>query len=191
MEASRHFIPTPAGVLAWLGQPSSNDGRRLFEHLLLTGRSQPIDMPGMAAALGLTVATIARIMFALNRNQSISVLEQAPSARETWARTGLSGLTDDLVALASPGQKLLLASADGFSIARVGWSSYEAEVMANRQPRHYTTGQGEIWPLYFGSRCMYLSSDSRIDPKNRALLSLGFRLLEGCGPLANQEPLPC
>lgn len=191
METARHFIPTPAGVLSCLGQLTGGDERRFFEHILLTGRPQPIDMPGFGAALGQPVAAIARIMFALNRTQSISVLEEAPSARSTWARTGLSGLTNDLVALASPGQKLLLASDDGFSIARVGWSSYEAEVMANRRPRDYTPGHGEIWPLYLGSRCMYLSSNARIDQKNPVLLHLGYRLLQGCGPLAPKERLSC
>lgn len=191
MDTSRYLIPTPAGVLACLGQPLSSEQRRLFEHILLAGRPQPIDIPGFGAALGQPVAAIARIMFGLNRNQNVSVLEEAPSARMDWECTGLSGLINDLVALATPGQKLLVAGADGFSLARVGWSSYEADVMATRQPRDYTPGQGEIWPLYLGSRCFYLSANARIDQKNPVLLKLGYRLLRGCGPFAGEERVLC
>jgi len=191
MDTVRHLIPTPAGVLAGLGQPPGSEERRFFEHIFLAGRPLPIDMPGFGTALGLPVATIARLMFALNRTQAISVLEEAPSARLAWAHTGLSGLTNDLLGLATPGQKLLLASADGFSIARVGWSPYEADVMANRQPKDYAPNQGEIWPLYLGSRCFYLSSNAKIDRKNSVLLNFGYRLLQGCMPLAAEKRQPC
>jgi len=191
MDTSRYLIPTPAGVLACLGQPPGSEQRRLFERILLNGRPQPIDMPGWGTELGHPVAAIARILFGLNRSQSVSVLEEAPPSNLAWAHTGLNGLINDLVALATPGQKLLVASADGFSIARVGWSSYEADVMATRQPRDYTPSQGEIWPLYLGSRCFYLSANARIDQKNPALLNLGYRLLRGCGPFAGEERVPC
>ena len=181
MEKSRYIMPTPAGMLSRLGQAPGGDERRLFEHVLLTGRPQPVDMAAFGVALAMPVATIARLMFALNRTQSITVLEEAPSSRVTWAESGLAGLADDLAALAIPGQKLLLSSADGLSIARVGWTPYEADVMATRQPSDYRPSMGEIFPLYVASRCFYLSANARVDQKSPVLLNLGYRLLQAAG----------
>jgi hypothetical protein len=188
MEKSRYIMPTPAGMLSRLGVPQMSDERRLFEHVLLCGRPQPVDMAAFGVALGLSVASIARLMFALNRTQSISVLEEPPSARVAWAESGLAGLGDNLAALAIPGQKLLLSSADGLCIARVGWTAYEADVMATREPRDYQPSMGEIFPLHVGTRCFYLSANARIDQKNTVLLNLGYRLLQGCSsPPAKEQ----
>jgi len=186
LDTARHLIPSPAGVLTWLGRPVASTERRLFEHILRAGRPLPIDMHGLAAALSLPTATVARTLFALNRHQSLSVLETPAEARQSWAETGLAGLSDELAALATPGQTLLLSGADGFCIARAGWTRYEAEVMAARRPEDHRHHQGEIMPLYFGSRCFYLSANARIDLKNPALLRLAHRLLTGCGPLAEE-----
>lgn len=190
-DSARHLTPSPGGVLTWLGQPMVSLERRLFEHILLTGRPQPIDMHGLAEQLGEPVAAIARALFALNRHQSLSILEEAPAARGGWQVVGLGGLADELVALASPGQRLLLASADGLCIARAGWTRYEAEVMAARPPEDHRRNHGEIVPLHFAGRSFQLSCNARIDLRNPALLRLGHRLLRACGPLAPKENASC
>ncbi|MDH5206687.1 MAG: hypothetical protein OEW36_13590 [Hylemonella sp.] len=187
MENTRYLTPSAAGVLPMLGRNPADEERRLFEYFLMAARPQVIDMAVFGEALDLPLATIARIMFSLNRSQSISVLDQPPSARVTWETSGLSGLADDLAALALPGQKLLLSTADGFCVARVGWSSYEADVMATREPTDISPSLGEIFPIHHGSSCFYLSANARIDQKNTALLNLGHRLLLGCLTPAVQE----
>lgn len=191
MDPARTLIPTPAGVIASLGQAEASVERLLFEHILRAGHPVPIDMRGFAAALGRPVADVARALFALHRQQRLSVLEQAPPVRASWAATGLAGLVDDLLALATPGQCLLLSSADGFCLARVGWTTYEAEVLAARTapPRHPTSDV--LVSLHVGARTFRLSANAPIDTHHTALLQLGHRLLHSCGPFEDTGVTAC
>lgn len=184
MEAVRYLAPAPTGVLLCLGMAPESEERRFFELLVGAGQPQSVDMPGFARALDLSAADLARTMFALNRNRRITVLEGAPTRRESWVEDeGLAGLTHDLVAVAAPGQKILLAGSDGMAIARVGWSAYEADVMAARTQRDLAASQPEIWPLVIGGRSFVLSANSLLDQRHPAWLQFGYRLLQGCGKL--------
>lgn len=183
MDAARYLLPAPGGVLAVLSQPPQGAERRLFEHLLLAGRALPLDMPALAEVLGLSSQEVARAVFALNRNQHITVLESEPHARDGWAQGGLAGLSLDLVTLALPGQKILLSSGDGVSIARVGWSPYEADVMAARPLGSLSPGQWEVWKLQIAGRSFRLCANARVDQRHPVLRQFGYRLLRGCRPL--------
>ena len=206
--SSRHLRPTSKGVLRWLGQTEPSCERRLFETLVRAGRETPLDMPAIAARLQTPVRDVAKALFALNRSESVSVIEDAPDRHQKgWREAGLAGLSEDMASMTRPGQSLLLATEDGFQIARVGWGVYEADVMAVQQQLRAagegaggqtpTAGDASHAQLMVAGRCFHICGTAPLDREHGAWLRLAYRLLSAfdqAGPgdvLPNGEQQPC
>jgi len=109
--------------------------------------------------------------------------------RISWAQPGLAGLGSDLASAVGPRQNLLLASDQGFCVASVGWTAYEAQVMAASGHQH-PKELGEVLRLNVGRQRFQLCASGRLDRTAFAWLRLGYRLLHGCGRCMESEP-PC
>lgn len=165
--------------------------RSVFELLLRAGRAVHLSLPTLSAQLQAVPRDVARALFALVRESRIAVADRAQQAgTPDWKATGLNGLDDDLVALARPGQKLVLATDDGLCMARCGWSAYEAEVMAAVRRQDFTPERGEMRVLRVGAHRFRLCASAPVNTSSPALLRLGHRLLSLPDAALAQE-MPC
>lgn len=169
----------PVGVLTWLLKPGHSVERALFEHLLVQDAAVATDVHELARRLGETSAVVARALFALVRTESLAVHVASPSA-SVYRAGGLAHLQTDLLELGRPGQKLVLASDDGFCIASVSCTRYEEEVLAASAGTR--GGALQTHTLRFGGHRVDLVASEPIDRRSPALLHLGRRLLSFYGP---------
>lgn len=164
----------PPGVLTWLPQAGASLERLLFEYLLLQEQATQTDTHALAKTLQQSTSTVARALFALLRNESLSV-HVKPPASFAYRDGGLGQLQADLLELALPGQKLVLASQEGLCLASVGCTRYEAEVLAAAVGTLSATPHAHV--LRFARGHIHLLASSAVDQRNSALLHLGRRLL--------------
>lgn len=181
----RFIRPAARGVFRWLDAPGSSPERTLFESLVLVGNDSWLDLHRIGEAVNLPPRDAARALFALNRSESVSVIENAPDRFDKgWAQSGLSGLAEDLAALIQPGQSLLLASDDGFAIASAGCSAYEADVLA--VPRAPADGAADPRQahLQFGDKGFRVIGSHPLDRNQMSWLSVAYRLITALSPAA-------
>lgn len=183
----RFIRPAARGVFRWLDTPEGSAERTLFESLVLAGNDSWLDLHRIGDAVNLQPREAARALFALNRSESVSMIENAPDRFDKgWARSGLNGLAEDLAALIQPGQSLLLASDDGFAIASAGCSAYEADVLA--VPRS-TGADAAADPrqahLQFGGKGFRVIGSHPLDRNQMHWLSVAYRLITALAPAAS------
>lgn len=179
----RYLKPTARGVFNWLSVPEGSLERRLFEHLVCVGRETPLGIPEIAQQLGVHTRDLAKALFALNRSESLSLIEpEQYRAGKGWGQGGLAEVPQVLAQATKPGQYMLL-STEGFQIARIGCSTYEGDVMSVRQAQAYAAGNmaqdlnnGNAC-LIVASRRFYINSSAALDRSNPIWVNLAFRLL--------------
>lgn len=174
----------PVGVLTWLLHAGHSQERALFEHLLLQDDATRTDAQALARSTGQDPGTVARALFALVRTESLSVHVERP-APFVYRTGGLTCLQADLLDLAQPGQKLLLASHEGFCLASVGCTRYEETVLAASAGN--ASGAMHDHALHFANHHIHLMTSRPIDRRNPALLHLGRRLLVFYGSPAHGD----
>ena len=178
----RFLRPTSKGVFNWLGQPVHGVERTLYETLVLYGIEKPFALREIASEIGVAANDLARALFALNRSESISLLDIEPDRHHKgWGQPGLADLPEILASAALPGQKFLLSTADGFQLARVGYGLYEAEAMAvellHGKTENLLMATDSMLPVYIQDQTLILSSSQKIDKAHGAWLHLAYRLL--------------
>lgn len=183
--AQRYVKPWGTGLLHWLDRDNDNASRRLLVYLILSGKPVPLNIAELAETLNLSANALAKAMFSLNRDECISVLEQASSAlaEKSWLAAGLAGLEQDMASILKPRQGMLLASEDGLLLASVGVSAYEAEVLAVQVRPDSSERQG-AWQarwLKAGSHRFVLMWSHELDVRHVGLLKMGARLLLAAG----------
>lgn len=183
----RYLQARPGGVLTWLSVRPPSPERRLFEHLLGAPDAVELNVPALAARFCLPARTLARALFALNRHASVAVQDAADTlpvaagpAPQGAGRPGLAGLEQDLIDIAQAQGEMLLASNDGFCIARAGLSPQRAQQLAARLPLGDEGGAGFRAALCFGDRTLHFYASAGIDLKHPLMLRLGARLLRAC-----------
>ncbi|MCL1622591.1 hypothetical protein [Ralstonia pseudosolanacearum] len=174
------LIPHPVGVLTWLLHAGDSEERALFEHLLLRADATRTDAQALARSTGQNRSAVARALFALVRTESLSVHVEPPTPF-IYRNGGLACLQADLLELAQPGQKLLLANHEGFCLASVGCTRYEESVLAAAAGG--AKGAMHDHALHFANHRIHLMTSRPIDGRNPALLQLGRRLLVFYGGL--------
>ena len=179
----RYLKPTSRGVFNWLSKPEGGLERRLFEHLVCVGRETPLGIPEIAEQLSASARDLAKALFALNRSESLSLIEpEQYRAGKGWGQAGLAEISQVLAQATKPGQYMLL-STDGFQIARIGCSAYEGDVMSVRQEQAYRAGSAapELNSgnacLLVGARRFYVNSSAELDRSNPIWVNLAYRLL--------------
>ena len=177
--AARTLQPLPSGSLHWF-DPARSDTleNRLYTALLRSGRPTALDAGTLAEQLEAPVRDVAAALFALNRTTSIALVAPAAQAPAPWAAYGLRALADDLAMMATPGQNLLLSSDDGLTIACIGWTAYEARVLAVRLRSAGPDNAlaGNHYRLQFGRHLLHLTCSGTLDTASPTLLRLAFRL---------------
>ena len=183
--SQRYLRPTARGVFNWLGKPAQGLERRLFEALLLRGSETPFHLRALAQQMEGPAKDMAKALFALNRSESISLLETEPDRHSKgWGQGGLAELSAMLAVAGGAGQQMLLSTADGFPIARAGYGMYEAEVIAVqvlqdlRAPDAPEAEELEtLAMLYLNSQKLVLSAARPIDRRNPVWVNIAYRLL--------------
>jgi hypothetical protein len=179
--AQRHIRPW-GGVFHWLDRPADDADRRLFVHLVLAGQPLPLRMDEMASTLQMGVRDVAKALFALNRQECVSVLSDR--CDWSWQAEGLAGLGQDLHSTAQEGQSLVLASGDGLLLACTGLAEAQAEVVAAWRPGD---AKGQAWQsqgLRAGPQRFVLWWTQALDIRRQGLLRLLTRLLLAHGEAA-------
>ena len=177
----RYLKPTARGVFIWVSVPEGGLERSLFEHLVCAGRETPLGIPEIAEQLGASSKDLAKALFALNRSESLSLIEPEQfRAGKSWAQPGLAEMSQVLAQVTKPGQYMLL-SMDGFQIARIGCSAYEGDVMAVRQEQAFGAGNTVSEPhsasLQVRGRRFYINSSAALDRSNPLWVNFAYRLL--------------
>lgn len=179
--AQRHIRPW-GGVFHWLERPADDADRRLFVHLVLAGQPLPLRMDDMASTLQMSVRDVAKALFALNRQECVSVL--SGRCDSSWPAEGLAGLAQDLHSTAQEGQSLVLASGDGLLLACTGLAEAQAEVVAAWHPGDARRGAWQAQGLRAGSQRFVLWWTQILDVRRQGLLRLLTRLLLAHGEAA-------
>ena len=188
-QSARIVQPLPGGILHWFAPEHSDTlESRLYAFLLCLGQPASLDAGALAARLDAPVRDVAAALFALNRAGSIALVEatQAPVA---WTAYGLGALTDDLAMMATPGQSLMLSTDDGLTIACIGWTAYEARVLAVRLRSASPGSTPTSHRLQFGRHHLYLTCSGALDTGSLALLRLAYRLSFATGQTASPSSL--
>ena len=179
----RYLRPTPKGVFNWLGKPEASLERRLFETLVVHGRETPFELRAIAQEMEVPHTALAKALFSLNRTESLSLMETEPDKHgKGWAGDGLAELSEVLALTAEPGQKLVLATHDGFQLARVGYGLYEADVLAVQHAQEDRTSLAaaplsHVAALFVGQRWFVLTASSAIDRNKQEWVHLAYLLL--------------
>lgn len=179
--AMRHLRPRGQGAFTWLNRPADDDARRVFVHLLLAGQPVPLQMDDLAERLRMRTQALVKALFALNRQESVSVIE-GTGAAASWQADGLlAGLNQDLADVARIGQGLVLASADGLALGQTGLLNPQAEAIAAGHPalapsEGWTSG---VWRV--GGHHFVLWWTQALDDRQPGLLRLLARLLRAHG----------
>ena len=173
--AQRHIRPW-GGMFHWLDRSADDADRRLFVHLVLAGQPVPLRMDDMANTLQMSVREVGKALFALNRQECVSVLNgQCDDA--SWQAEGLAGLAQDLRSSAREGQCLVLASGDGLLLACAGLATAQAEAVAAGCPMDAHAGAWQAQGLRAGSQRFVLWWTQALDVRCQGLLRLLTRLL--------------
>lgn len=182
----RYLDPTPLGVLSGLALPAPTLERDLIERLLLQGPQTALDVGELAVALGLEADTVARAMFALNRQHWVAVRVEAAAAPECC---GLQqGLMLDLERLAADAAGVVLACSSGLALGAGRCDGDEAAAVAAGLHAGYAT----LATLHFALERITVRAQPGVDAGHPAWVSLGRRLLHACGGLsAAQRRRPC
>lgn len=184
---SRYLQPKPGGVLAWLSVSSPSVERCLFEHLLGAPEAVELNVKALAATLRHPVQSVAQALFALNRHASIAVHDDAKAlsrdailAMSQGRRRGIASLDQDLVEISQDKGEVLLASEDGFCIARAGMDAKRAQWLAAQ----LSLGRGPATSFQvafsFGRRTLHFCASPDVDLDHPAMLRLGAHLMQSC-----------